>query len=123
MRMFSRRRGKKALVRRRAKPAAWVSARLRPCWAKRSGPKISERFGRSSGPRAASRIWPTSAGASGTSRSRSDAAIRSDDGGGPPEDEGDDDRGGDEPGSDEADHRVGCAWETEQPSARAVAAI
>ena len=43
--MFSRRRGKKALERLRANAAACVSARLLPCWAKRSGPKISERFG------------------------------------------------------------------------------
>ena len=43
--MFSRRRGKKALERLRANAAACVSARLRPCCAKRSGPKISERFG------------------------------------------------------------------------------
>ena len=48
--MLSRRRGKKAVEPLGAKRAAWVSPRLRPCWAKRSGPKISERFGRSSGP-------------------------------------------------------------------------
>src|SRR5678815_4858434 len=107
MRMFSRMRGKKALERLRANAAACVSARLRPCCAKRSGPKISDRLGRSSGPRLASRISPSSAGASGTSRSRSDALIRwLYDQRGHPEGEG-----------DEGDHRVGGALEAEHPAA------
>ena len=122
--MLSRRRGKKAVDPDGAKRAAWVSPRLRPCCAKRSGPKISERFGRSSGPREGSRMLTTAAGASSTSRSRSGAAIAgSDDERAHPEDDCDDDQRRHEARCEETGQGIGSATQAEHSPARAVAAV
>ena len=73
--MLLRRRGKKLASHGLPLAARCVAPRLRPCWANRCGPKISDRMGACTGPRAPSSMWHNAWGAPGTRWSSQFCAI------------------------------------------------